>query len=165
MIWNRWVNADFGDQMPRTLRGQRKRPLTITVDLTLLASYGKHDLDDPQIYRGQAKRGTNSFFAYATVYLVLHGERFTLAVAPVTREEALKQVLQELLLVVGRRGLKIGLLLLDRGFYSVEVIRSLQQARRPFLMPVVCHGRKADHPLGPSASNVFKAMKKSGWYT
>jgi hypothetical protein len=159
------VNAAFGDQMPRALRRQRKRPLTIAVDLTLIAYYGKHDLDDPQIYRSQAKRGTNSFFAYATVYLVLHGERFTLAVAPVTREEALKQVLQELLLVVGKRGLKIGLLLLDRGFYSVEVIRYLQQARRPFLMPMVCHGRKADHPLGPSASNVFKTMKKSGWYT
>jgi hypothetical protein len=161
----RQVNTAFGDQMPRTLRRQRKRPLTIAVDLTLIAYYGKHSLDDPQIYRSQARRGTNSFFAYATAYLVLHGERFTLAVAPVTREEALKQVLQELLLEVGKRGLKIGVLLLDRGFYSVEVIRYLQQARRPFLMPMVCHGRKADHPQGPSASNVFKTMKKSGWYT
>src|SRR3954468_22835223 len=160
----RRVNAAFGDQMPRGLRRQRKRPLTIAVDLTLIAYYGKHELDDPQIYRSQAKRGTNSFFAYATAYLVLHGERFTLAVSPVTREEALKQVLQELLLIVSERGLKIGLLLLDRGFYSVEVIRYLQRARRPFLMPVVCHGRKADHPSGPSASNVFKAMKRSGWY-
>jgi putative transposase len=161
----RQVNAALGDPMPRALRRQRKRPLTIAVDLTLIASYGKHSRDDPHVYRSQAKRGTNSFFAYATAYLVLHGERFTLAVAPVTREKALKQVLQELLLVVGKRGLKIGLLLLDRGFYSVEVIRYLQQARRPFLMPMVCHGRPADHPQGPSASNVFKAMKKSGWYT
>jgi hypothetical protein len=161
----RRVNAAFGDQMPRALRRRRKRALTVAVDLTLLAYYGKHALDDPQIYRSQAKRGTNSFFAYATVYLVLHGERFTLAVAPVTRSEALRQVLRELLLVVGERGLKVGLLLLDRGFYSVDVIRYLQQARRPFLMPVVCHGRKADHPLGPSGSNVFKAMKTSGWYS
>jgi hypothetical protein len=161
----RRVNAAFADQIPRALRRRRKRPLTIAVDLTLIAYYGQHELDDPQVYRGQAKRGTNSFFAYATVYLVLHGERFTLAVAPVTRSETLKQVLQELLSVVSRRGLKIGLLLLDRGFYSVEVIRYLQQARRPFLMPMVCHGRKADHPRGPSGSNLFKAMKTSGWST
>jgi hypothetical protein len=160
----RRVNAAFAGHLPRALR-RRKRPLTIAVDLTLIAYYGKHPLDDPQIYRSQAKRGTNSFFAYATVYLVLHGERFTLAVAPVTRSETLKQVLQELLLLVSKMGLKIGLLLLDRGFYSVEVIRYLQEARRPFLMPVVGHGRKADHPLGPSASNVFKAMKTSGWDT
>jgi putative transposase len=161
----RRVNAAFGDQLPRALRRRRKRPLTVAVDLTLIAYYGRHEPDDPQVYRGQAKRGTNSFFAYATAYLVLHGERFTLAVAPVTRSEALKQVLRELLLVVGAGGLKVGLLLLDRGFYSVEVIRYLQRARRPFLMPVVCHGRKPDHPLGPSASNVFKAMRKGGWYT
>jgi hypothetical protein len=161
----RRVNAAFAGHLPRALRRGRKRPLTMAVDLTSLAYYGAHDLDDPQIYRSQAKRGTNSFFAYATVYLVLHGERFTLAVAPVTRSESLKHVLQELLAVVSKAGLRIGLLLLDRGFYSVQVIRYLQQARRPFLMPVVCHGRKPDHPLGPSASNVFKAMKTSGWST
>jgi hypothetical protein len=101
----RQVNAAFGDQMPRALRRRRKRPLTIAVDLTLIAYYGKHERDDPQIYRSQAKRGTNSFFAYATAYLVLHGERFTLAVTPVTRSEALKQVLQELLLVLSKRGM------------------------------------------------------------
>jgi putative transposase len=159
----RRVNAAFAGHLPRAIR-RGQRPLTIAADLTLLAYYGKHSLDDPQIYRSQAKRGTNSFFAYATVYLVLHGQRFTLAMAPVTRSDSVKQVLQELLTLVTKMGLKIGLLLLDRGFCSVEVIRYLEQARRPFLMPMVCHGRKADHPLGPSASNVFKAMKKSGFY-
>src|SRR5271168_4278511 len=107
----RRVNAAFAAHLPRALRRQRKRLLTIAADLTLIAYYGKHDLDDPQIYRSQAKRGTNSFFAYATVYLVLHGERFTLAVAPVTRSESTKQVLQELLARVSQMGLKIGLLL------------------------------------------------------
>ena len=76
----------------------------------------------------------------------------------------LKEVLRELLALVSKAGLKPGLLLLDRGFYSVEVIRYLQRARRAFLMPAVCHGRKADHPLGPSGTNVFKLMKKSGWF-
>jgi Transposase DDE domain len=161
----RRVNAAFADHLPRALRRRRQRPLRVAVDLTLIAYYGKYALDDPLIYRSQAKRGTNSFFAYATAYLMLHGQRFTLAVAPVTRSESLKQVLQELLLVLSQRGLKIGLLLLDRGFYSVEVIRYLQQARRPFLMPLVGHGRQVNHPRGPSGSNVFKAMKRSGWST
>jgi len=52
----------------------------------------------------------------------------------------------------------------------VKALRSLEthkgrQARRLFLMPMVCHGRKADHPLGTSASNVLKAMKTRGWFT
>ena len=109
--------------------------------------------------------GTHSFFAYATAYVMLHGQRFTLAVTPVTRSETLKDVLQELLALISKAGLRPGLLLLDRGFYSVEIIRYLQQARRPFLMPVIGHGRKAGHPQGPSGSNVFKLMKKSGWFT
>lgn len=159
------VNAAFAAHLPRGLRRCRKRPLMIGIDLTLLPYYGKHSLDNPHFYRSQAKRGTNSFFAYATAYLVLQGQRFTLAAVPVTRSQALKQLLQELLELIRKMGLKPGLLLLDRGFYSVEVIRYLQQARRPFLMPMVCHGRKADHPLGPSGSNRFKAAKKSGWGT
>ena len=160
----RKVNAAFVDHLPRPLRRPRKRPLRLGVDLTLLPYYGQHSLESREIYRSQAKRGTNSFFAYATAYLVLQGQRFTLAVTPVMRSECLKEVLQELLLLVSKAGLKPGLLLLDRGFYSVAVIRYLQRARRPFLMPVVCHGRKADHPKGPSGSNVFKQEKKSGWF-
>ena len=113
----------------------------------------------------QKKAGTRSFFAYATAYVLLHGQRFTLAVVPVTRAERLKDVLQELLHLVSKAGLRPGLLLLDRGFYKAEIIRYLQQARRPFLMPVTCHGRDADHPKGPSGSKVFKLMKKSGWFT
>ena len=161
--WSK-VNAAFVDHLPRPLRRPRKRPLRLGVDLTLLPYYGQHSLESREIYRSQAKRGTNSFFAYATAYLVLQGQRFTLAVTPVMRSECLKEVLQELLLLVSKAGLKPGLLLLDRGFYSVAVIRYLQRARRPFLMPVVCHGRKADHPKGPSGSNVFKQEKKSGWF-
>jgi putative transposase len=159
------VNAAFVAHLPRALRRHRKRPLRVAIDLTLLPYYGKHSLDNLEIYRSKAKAGTRSFFAYATAYVMLHGQRFTLAVTPVTRSELLKEVLQELLHLVSKAGLKPGLLLLDRGFYSVAIIRYLQQARRPFLMPVVCHGRKADHPKGPSGSNLFKLMKKSGWFS
>ena len=161
----RKINAAFRAHLPRALRRHRKRPLRVAIDLTLLPYYGKHPLDSREIYRSKAKAGTHSFFAYATAYVMLHGQRFTLAVTPVTRSELLKDVLQELLALVSKAGLKPGLLLLDRGFYSVAIIRYLQQARRPFLMPVVCHGRKADHPKGPSGSNRFKLMKKSGWFT
>ena len=65
-----------------------KRPLRLGVDLTLLPYYGQHSLESREIYRSQAKRGTNSFFAYATAYLVLQGQRFTLAVTPVMRWSA-----------------------------------------------------------------------------
>jgi hypothetical protein len=54
------------------------------------------------------------------------------------------------------------LLLLDRGFYSVPVIRYLQAARYPFILPAILRGRKATHPKGPSGTRVFALWKRSG---
>ena len=68
----------------------------------------------------------------------------------VTRKPTMEDVTKELLRQDRKAGIHVGFLVLDRGFYSVAVIRYLQAARMPFLMPVVGHGRKPDHPLGPS---------------
>ena len=43
------------------------------------------------------------------------------------------------------------------------MIRYLQRARMPFIMPMIGRGRRASHPKGPSGSNVFKTWKSSGW--
>ena len=50
--------------------------------------------------------------------------------------------MKRLLRVARAEGVKCRLLLLDRGFYSVAVIRYLQAARCAFLMPVIRRGRK-----------------------
>ncbi len=111
-----------------------------------------------------AKDGTSHFHAYATAYVVLKGQRFTVALTAVAKGELLKEVVQRLLKQARSVGVKPRLLLLDRGFYSVDVIRYLQTARCPFLMPVVIRGRKADHPRGLSGTRVFAVMKRSGWF-
>jgi putative transposase len=76
--------------------------------------------------------------------------------------EPLEEVLKRLLHQAAAVGVRCRLLLLDRGFYSVGVIRYLQAARHPFLMPVACRGRKPDDPRGPSGTNVFLTWEKSG---
>ena len=156
----RKVNAAFVDHLPRPLppaqaaAPPRRRPDPLALLRPALPG-------EPRVYRSQAKRGTNSFFAYATAYLVLQGQRFTLAVTPVMLGVP-QGGTPGVLLLVSKAGLKPGLLLLDRGFYSVAVIRYLQRARRPFLMPVVCHGRKADHPKGPSGSTSSSRRRRAG---
>jgi putative transposase len=47
----------------------------------------------------------------------------------------------------------------------VEVIRYLQATRHSFIMPVISRDRKVDDPRGPSATNQFRAWKRSGWST
>ena len=94
-----------------------------------------------------------------------HGQRYTVALTGVTKGESLKDVVQRLLQQAASVGVRPRLLLLDRGFYSVAVVRYLQAARQPFLMPVVCHGRSPKQPGGPTGSYVFRTWKKSGWST
>ena len=113
----------------------------------------------------QAKSGTSHFHAYATLYVIRRGYRFTVALTAVAGGEPLEEVLKRLLRQAAAVGVRCRLLLLDRGFYSVGVIRYLQAARHPFLMPVICRGRKLDDPRGPSGTNVFLTWEKSGFGT
>jgi hypothetical protein len=157
----RQLNRALAGRLPRALRRRSQR---LAIDLTLIPYHGEPFRDESEVYRGQAKDGTSHFHAYATAYVILKGERFTVALTAVPRGEAMKDVLQRLLKQARSVGVKARLVLLDRGFYSVDVIRYLQAARQPFLMPVVIRGLKADDPRGPSGTRVFAAMKRSGWF-
>ena len=156
----RRLNAALAGHLPRALRRHRQR---LAIDLTLIPYHGQPFRDVEEVYRAQAKDGTSHFHAYATTYVVRRGQRYTVALTGVTKGESLKDVVQRLLRQAASAGIRPRLLLLDRGFYSVAVIRYLQQARVPFLMPVVCHGRSPKQPGGPTGSYVFRAWKKSGW--
>jgi hypothetical protein len=155
------LNRALAGRLPRALRRRSQR---LAIDLTLIPYHGEHFHDENEVYRGQAKDGTSHFHAYATAYVILKGQRFTVALTAVSKGESMKDVVQRLLRQARSVGVKARLVLLDRGFYSVDVIRYLQAARQPFLMPVVIRGLKPDDPRGPTATRVFAAMKRSGWF-
>ena len=159
-VLRRRVQAALQGHLPKALR---RRPQAVAFDLTLLPYYGADRKTNPEIVRSKAKKGTCSFFGYGTAYVIHKGRRYTVALTAATRSTTMADLARELLQHVRAAGIKVRYLVLDRAFYSVAVVRYLQAARTPFLMPVVCHGRPADHPLGPSGSNVFKRCKKSGW--
>jgi putative transposase len=139
--------------------GKRQR---LAIDLTLIPYHGAHHAAENELYRGQVKSGTTHFHAYATAYLIRRGQRVTVALSYVRQGEDLADVLKRLLRTAARAGVRPQLTLLDRGFYSVGVIRYLQAARSPFLMPVPIRGRKADHPRGPGGTRVFAAWQRGG---
>ena len=157
----RQLNRALASRLPRTLRRRSQR---LAIDLTLIPYHGEPFRDEDEVYRSQAKDGTSHFHAYATAYVILKGQRFTVALTAVAKGESMKDVLQRLLKQARSVGVKARLVLLDRGSYSVDVIRYLQTARQPFLMPVVIRGLKANDPRGPSGTRVFAAMKRSGWF-
>ena len=156
----RRINAGLSAELPQWLT---KRPQRLAVDLTLIPYHGEPFRDSNEIYRSQPKSGTTHFHAYASCYVIEHGQRFTLAMRWVAKNESLKETLQQLLKQVRSLGVKIRFLLLDREFYSVNVIRYLQASRTPFLMPVAHRGRKPADPTRAKGTRRFLAWKKSGF--
>lgn len=159
-ILQRGVNRALAGDLPKALRRNRQR---LAIDLHLRPYYGKPHRSPKEIYRSQAKAGTNNFHAYASAYVVCKGQRYTVALTPVEHGEKMKPVVQRLLAQSRRARIRPGLLLLDRGFYAVEVIRYLQAARVPFLMPAVARGRRPQKDRPAQGIRAFQAWKRSGW--
>jgi putative transposase len=156
----RQLNRALADGLPQALRRARQR---LALDLTLIPYYGEPYQDPAELYGGPAKAGTQLFHAYATAYVIYRGCRWTVALRPVRQGDAWADVVRDLLRQAARVGVKARLVLLDRGFYSVDVIRYLQAARYPFIMPVIRRGLSPQHPHGPSGTWVFFLWKRSGW--
>ncbi|MHC5540328.1 hypothetical protein ACYOEI_19070, partial [Singulisphaera rosea] len=72
----RQVNAALVGHLPKSLR---RRPQVVALDMTLLPYYGAEARTDPEVYRSKPKRGTSSFYAYATAYVVRKCFRYTVA--------------------------------------------------------------------------------------
>ena len=70
---------------------------------------------------------------------------------------------ERLLKIVRRCGGKIRYLLLDKGFFSVEMITYLKRARLGFIIPAMARGRK---PKGRKKATGLRAIrkKKNGYY-
>src|SRR4051795_8490071 len=90
----RQLNAALAGHLPKALRTRLQR---LAIDLTLIPYHGEPFRDEAEVYRGQAKDGTSHFHAYATAYVVLKGQRFTVALTAVTKGEAMKDVVRRLL--------------------------------------------------------------------
>src|SRR5215472_16650904 len=75
------LNAALAGNLPRALR---RRPQRLAADLVLIPYHGQPLHDPEEIYRSCAKSGTSHFHAYATLYVIRQGYRFTVALTAVT---------------------------------------------------------------------------------
>lgn len=141
-----------------------RHPRVIAIDVTLLPYYGQPECDPAELVRGKRKAGTTRFHGYATACIVHKGMRYTVAMTRVTKGEKMPEIVMRLVRQVRSTGLKIKLLLLDRGFFTVDTITYLKRARVPFLMPVAIRAPKAKNPKKLAASLRGFLTKSSGWY-
>ena len=157
----RRLNQSLATRMPKALW---RKSRMVAIDLTLIPYHGQPEYDPKEIFRGEPKSGTTHFHAYATAVVLHKGYRYTVALIRVEYGDSMKEVLQRLLAIILRRGIKIRFLLLDKGFFSVEVIRYLRRAGYGFILPAVVRGRKPKDPKTPPQGLRALLKKKSGYY-
>lgn len=121
-------NAALVARLPAGLIGTRHR---VAIDLTLVPYYGQAAYEAGALRRGAAKAGTTRFHCYATAYVVSHGRRMTLALTFVYAEDAVRDVLVDLVGRVQALGIGIKRLLLDRGFAGTAILAWLHA--QPFV--------------------------------
>jgi hypothetical protein len=155
------VNALLARLIPK---GLGKRGRRVAVDLVALPSHGTVEkAHQDEVCRSKAQGGTTHFFPYATAYAVVRGRRSTLAMCRVRAKQTMDSVLRTLLARLVTLGIRIKLLLLDRGFYSVRVIQDLITCAWPFIMPAVKRGKKPATPGGPTGTYALAAEKQGHW--
>ena len=156
----RRLNRSLCTKLPKALFRKSRR---IAIDLTLIPYHGQPHQNEKEIYRSAPKSGTTHFHAYATAAVVHKGHRYTLALLRVEHGTTMKDVVQRLLKIVRSLGVKIRYLLLDKGFFSIEVITYLKRAGVGFIIPAMVRGRK---PKGRKKATGLRAIrkKKNGYY-
>ncbi|NLF39351.1 transposase, partial [bacterium] len=155
------INSALTTGLPRRVYRYAR---VIAIDVTLIPYYGQPQTDPSELVRSKQKKGTTKFHGDATACILHHGMRYTVALTRITAGEKSPEITRRLVRQVRAAGLKIKVLLLDRGFFTVQTIRYLKRAHVPFLMPVAIRAPAAKDPERHAASLRGFLKKSSGWY-
>ena len=115
------------------------RPVEVGDDLHLNSYYGDED-ETEALYSSNAKRGTTTFHAYATLYVRVRNKRYTLAVRQLVAGDTTSDVLAEFLELLDSLDRSVKAVYLDRGFYNSTCLTLLYAHNYAYAMPIVKWG-------------------------
>jgi hypothetical protein len=116
-------------------RGVLKRRATVAIDFTRDLFYG--DPCTKNVIGGKQERGTAWGYCYASIDIVEAGRRLTLYTMTVNQFTEKAQVVEKLISEAKARGVHIRVVLLDRAFFTIDVITALKRLGIRFIMPAV----------------------------
>jgi len=132
-------NAALAECIPAALPRQG---LEMAIDFHDEPYYGKSEARQAYTCRGEAHEGTTYFWRIASLYVIWHGARFTLALTYVLPKESTLSILQRLLKRRAALGYRAKVLYLDKGFCTGEIIRYLQKTHQPSVIACPIRGKK-----------------------
>jgi putative transposase len=118
-------------------RKQLRVRCDLAIDLVLIPYHGEPAQDPEEVRRSQAREGTTHFHCYATAYMVYKDQRLTLGLTFVRKSDTMPDLLRRLFKRLDALQLQVKKLYLDKGFYSIGVIRLLKERGTPFIIPAV----------------------------
>lgn len=138
------VQTQFNAVIKENIRRARRqgllgKPAWLALDVTGDPYYGK---PNAHTRGGKEKAGTHWFYQYLTASIVEDGQRFVISVLPFTPLDAIEDVLTKAL-VECQQVVCIECLLLDKGFFTANVLRLLSSKRLDYVMPAVNNKRIA----------------------
>jgi putative transposase len=135
------LNETLQAQPPKEVwRRIKKKRIEVAIDLVEIPYHGEPELNEKEVRRSAAKSGTTHFHMYATLAVVHHQRRFTLALTFVWAGEKMEVVLARLLKLARALGIRIKRLYCDKGFSSSAVFQTLRKRRVPYIIPIPARG-------------------------
>jgi putative transposase len=129
------------DQVLLTLRRYSifKRRVVVAIDYTRQPFYG--DPEAKNVIGGKHEKGTSWGYTYASIDIVEAGKRLTIYSITVNQFSEKAEVVKTLILEAKARGIHISFALLDRAFFTVDVIATLKSLGVYFIIPAVKNGK------------------------
>lgn len=112
----------------------------VAIDLTNVPYHGEAYRDEAEIRRSMAKAGTTHFHVYASAYITRKNKRVTVAITYCQAHDSMFDILQRLLARLQELHIGVKRLLLDREFYSVQIIRFLNRQAWQSIMAIPARG-------------------------
>jgi len=107
----------------------------VAIDIHEIPYYG--EVNNPFIMGCKHKNGTSYCYKYATVDIVEKNQRFTLKAIPLTPLSNDNATIVNQLLKLAMKYVHVKYVLLDRGFFSVNVINVLLNLKLKYIMPAI----------------------------
>lgn len=127
-------NVIFEKQFHKQIK--KKKKAIVIIDLHEQETHSKEKRISDDIRGGKHKNGTNFFFHFATVQVIVKNKVITLGVRLYRRKDTKERIVTDLIRRV-KKFVKIEVLLLDRGFRNVKIWNELEYLRIPVLMPCI----------------------------
>jgi len=110
-------------------------PVTVAIDYHKIPRYDR--AADEKIVRSKHEKGTCRFECYATLQCVDEGRRAQICSQQVGCFDEKDAMIEKLVTETRLNGIETALLLLDRGFFTIDAIKMLKKVRVRFLMPCI----------------------------